>query len=70
MEITEEEAKERVVEAAIAYCDQLYAFNDPTHPEVNKHRIRLSAAVSVYLNLATSRGDGDSTEEPVSGEEK
>lgn len=52
-----------VVDAAVAYCDQLCSFNVLTHPEVHIRRLRLSNAVNDYHH----RGDEDDAGE-VRGE--
>lgn len=39
-------ALKEVIDAAGAYCDQLNSFNNLTHPEVHKQRLRLAKAVS------------------------
>jgi len=39
---------DRVVTAAVAYCDQLSTFNALTHPEVHRRRLELADAVWNY----------------------
>ena len=43
-----EVATQAVVDVAVAYVDQLCAFNVLAHPEVHKQRLRLSEAVDAY----------------------
>jgi len=42
-------AERKVIDAAIAYCDQLCSFNNIGHPEVHRRRIELAEAVSAMF---------------------
>ena len=46
-----------VVEAAIAYCDQLCSFNTLTHPEVHRRRKELAEVVGAYFRKLYGRDD-------------
>jgi hypothetical protein len=49
--VTRERERYRpVVEAALAYCDQLGAFNHVMHPEVHRRRLELADAVGRYFS--------------------
>lgn len=41
--------EKRVIAAAVAYCDQLNAFNNIAHPEVHRRRKELADAVGAML---------------------
>lgn len=44
-----------VIDAAIAYVDQLGTFNDITHPEVHTRRLQLAEAVGARFNKPSAQ---------------
>ena len=46
-----------VVDAAVAYCDQLCAFNILTHPEVHRRRLELAKAVDAWHHRGCEGGE-------------
>jgi len=45
-----DDARQAVLDVAIAYIDQLCSYNSLTHPSVHRERLRLSEAVDAFHN--------------------
>lgn len=52
------DAERAVCDVATAYLDQLCSFNNVSHPEVHKQRLRLADAVDALLHSLPDDGGG------------